>query len=159
MRIKGRPDATEQYAARFKRRGDARKRKQFKDYVHGVVVGYRGRDSAQMSKPNHTARAQDIEGVFAGAFKPQTPTAWFPNVGGIRIVGAMGRCPRTLVAWSEEVDTAGPSDHPVTRYFAYAYPCVVDHGMKRHTKLRFGLDLVPVTGKPGEHRDSLGRTW
>lgn len=110
------------------------------------------------SKPDHAARVVSLENAFT--LKPEKSKDWFPNVGGIRIVGNYGSCDRTLVAWSEEVNTVGPSNHSVTEYFAYAYPCTVDHGWKQHrTDKRTLGGLVRSAGEKGEHRDSLGRTW
>ena len=122
----------EQYAERFKRRGDARKREQFKAYIHGVVDGYRGRDVNQCLKPDHGTRAQRIDDVFAGRLvKPQKPTV--PNVAGIPLEGEMGSCGHVLVGYKPYVEPEAFVKNTQGRiqYIPFAYPCIVDHGMKR----------------------------
>ena len=159
-------DTAEKYSERFKRIGAKGRRKWAKDCMRANFIrteealGRRIPDVNRGLKPNHGARAVSLNDVYANAFKSKKSKEWFPNVGGIRIVGSMGSCDRTLVAWSEEVNDA---DKPwKTEYHAFAYPCTVDHGWEKQPDVRRRWEptsLRRATGKPGEHRDSLGRTW
>jgi hypothetical protein len=146
----------EQYAERFKRRGG--KQRPSNTQFHALMEQYH-RDPNYMRKPNHGARAQSIEDVFGSDRPAKGSVERGPNVAGIALVGQLGTCQRTLVQWKPyyDPDAFVKDIKGRLKYIPYVYPCVVDHGHKRHSNDR--RVLIRLTGKKGEHRDTQGRTW
>lgn len=150
--MKDKLKAKERYQKRFEHIGRKQDRKWARDYFRGIFGAPRARDCNYMLKPNHTARAQSIEDVFAGSLKPRTPKA----KRSMTFVGKLGTCRHSLVEW-RGYNVVTESGYIRTDWYPFAYPCTVDHGWKNAKVGKRGL--VRATGKKGEHQDSLGRTW
>lgn len=154
VKIKDRTDATEvarvreMYEKRMERIRAKRDRRLARDYLLGVFSQHT--DVNYMLKPNHGARAQSIEDVFAS----KRSTKSKDRLKGVPMVGHLVKCPHSLVAWFEDTNERGRKVH-----FARTYPCTVDHGWTYPKNARGRTDLVQAQGMRGEHRDANGRRW